>query len=114
MSPSAKRCQTSRFQSRQDDIGHDGPDAERLDGKTDIERMAYEASAAIGADEPAHTDEFIAGLAGKPRRYTTLRRVLALALSMEVHVAQGQLLVFKMSARPHAPLILDMSHRMSA
>src|SRR5580658_654685 len=49
-------------------VGHYRPHSQRLAGKFDLERMAHEAAAAIGADEIANADGFLPLLARNCRR----------------------------------------------
>jgi hypothetical protein len=56
-------------EAREDDIGHNGTDAKRLAQKADVERVAHEAVAAIGADEIARPNDLFTSFADKPRRH---------------------------------------------
>jgi hypothetical protein len=56
-------------EARQNDIRHNGADAKRLARKGNVERVAHEAAAAIGADEMADTNLLFASFADKPRRH---------------------------------------------
>jgi hypothetical protein len=49
-------------EARQNDIRHNGADAKRLARKGNVERVAHEAAAAIGADEMADTNLLFASL----------------------------------------------------
>jgi hypothetical protein len=49
------------------DVGDERADAERVAGKADVERMAHEAAAAVGADQISHADLMLSTVVGNAR-----------------------------------------------